>query len=516
VRALSGWWSLAPPLLAIVLAVLFRQAVAALLAGVWVGVLLIRGGDPLSAFLGLFGEIVVPALADTGHATLLLFTFAMGGMLGVVARAGGTRGIVRLVAPLARGPRSGQLATWGMGLIVFFDDYANTLLVGGTMRPVTDRLRISREKLAYLVDSTAAPVASLAVVSTWIGTEIGYIGEAFDALGMDRDPYLVFVQSLPYRFYPILALVFGVLVAVLGRDFGPMLGAERRARATGATFRPGSRPAEEPEPAGEAAGGRWIMAVIPILVMLGTILAVLVQTGREGAAAQGLSLDLRNVFGAADSYAALLQGSFLGSAAAVLLAVGGRALNLREAVDSWIQGAASIFTAAVILTLAWSINTVAGELHTAGYLVHLLGDALDPRWLPALVFILSGLTSFATGSSWSTMGILVPLVIPLAVSLAPGSETILLGTVSSVLAGAVWGDHCSPISDTTVLSSLASSVDHMDHVNTQLPYALVVGAVSILFGDVLTAFGFPFWGAWILGAGSLVLILRFAGRRSEA
>ena len=519
-RILPGWVSLVPPLLAILLAIAFRQAVLALLAGVWVGAFLVTGSNPFASFLRVFDDYVVGALTDRSNATLLLFTFTMGGMLGIITRTGGIRGIVELVAPRAGSAKSGQIAAWFMGLLVFFDDYANTLLVGNTMRPITDRLRISREKLAYIVDSTAAPVASIALVSTWIGVEVGLIGDAFRGAGLERDAFAAFVASLPYRFYPILALVFGFMIAAGGRDFGPMLRAERRARSTGETLRPGSQPLAdyegkglEPDPERRA---HWADAAVPILVMVAAILAFLYTTGAAAAREAGSPLDLKSVLGNADSYAALLWGSLLGSAAAFLMAAGRRVLTLNETVAAWVGGAKSIFMAAIILTLAWSISDVSSRLGTAPYLVDLLGDTLDPRWLPVLVFLLAGFASFATGSSWGTMGILIPLVIPLALSLAPGSEAILSGTISSVLAGAVWGDHCSPISDTTVLSSMASSVDHMDHVNTQLPYAMTVGAVAVAFGEIPTAFGLPYWVAWVAGAVVLWAILRWVGARSES
>jgi Na+/H+ antiporter NhaC len=405
-----------------------------------------------------------------------------------------------------------------MGLLIFIDDYANTLLVGNTMRPLTDRLRISREKLAYIVDSTAAPVASIAIISTWIGVEVGLIADAFTDLGIERDPYGTFVASIPYRFYPIFALIFGFMVAFSGRDFGPMLRAERRARTMGKVLRDGAVPLADFEsgalepPAGKPH--RSINAVLPILVVVGSVLLFIYLGGRKATLEAGEPLDLKNIVGNADSYAALLWATALGCMVALVMTVGQRILSLNQAVEAWAQGIKAILPAMVILTLAWAIGMVTGEIHTADYLVDLLGGRLSAQWVPALVFVLSGITSFATGSSWGTMGILMPLVIPLAHNLAPGNEVILVGSISSVLAGSVWGDHCSPISDTTVLSSMASSSDHIDHVNTQLPYALFVGGVGIVVGDIATAFGIPFWVSWVVGIAILWAVLRGLGRHS--
>ncbi len=519
VHSLPGWTSLLPPLVAILLAVLFRQVVLALLAGVWLGAVLVFQVDPFTGLLRTMDTYVSGSLQDSGHVSILLFSFLLGGMLGVIQRAGGTKGIVNTVAPLARTPRSGQITAWVLGILVFFDDYANTLLVGPTMRPITDRLKISREKLAYIVDSTAAPVASIAVVSTWIGVEVGLIHDAFVHSGIERDAFGAFVASLPYRFYPIFALFFGFLVAATGRDFGPMLRAERRARRTGRVLREGAMPladfgGDALEPPADKPH-RWLNAALPILVVVVSVLVFIYVGGRKAAIADGKVLDLKTIVGSADSYSALLWAAFLGSFSAVALAVGQRILNVHAAMEAWLQGAKSLFLAAVILTLAWSIGMITAEMGTAGYLVHVLSDSLKPHWVPVLVFIFSGITSFATGSSWSTMAILIPLVIPLAHRLAPGNDLILAGTISSVLAGSVWGDHCSPISDTTVLSSMASSSDHMDHVTTQLPYAVVVALVGMAVGDIPTAFGLPFWVSWILGAAALGGILYVFGRKDQ-
>jgi Na+/H+ antiporter NhaC len=457
-------------------------------------------------------------VADTDHVRILIFSFLLGGMLGVIQRSGGSRGIVALVSPYARTARSGQLSTWVMGLVIFFDDYANSLLVGSTMRPLTDRLRISREKLAYIVDSTAAPVTSIAIVSTWIGVEVGLIHDAFAGLGLDRDAYAAFVSSIPFRFYPLFALFFGFLVAFTGRDFGPMFRAERRARREGKVLRDGAMPLADFESTSleppEDKPHRWINAVLPVLVMVVGVLGFIYSGGRRAAMEAGGALDLKTIVGSADSYEALLWASALGLTTALVLAVGQRIVSLNQGLEAAVQGIKSMLGAAIILILAWSVGMVTTQMHTAGYLVHLLGDALNPRLLPALVFIFSGLTSFATGSSWGTMGILMPLVVPLAYHMGPGNELLLMGVISGVLAGSVWGDHCSPISDTTVLSSMASASDHIDHVNTQLPYALVVGGVSLILGDVATAYGVPFWVSWIAGAGLLFVILRLFGKRS--
>ena len=280
----ASWVSLLPPLVAIALALAFRQVVVALAAGVWLGASLVAGGNPGLGLLRSMDTYVLGAIADRDHASVVVFSMLLGGMIGVLSRAGGAQGLAHQVTRVAKTPRGGQLATWGLGLAIFFDDFSNTLIVGASMRPITDRLRISREKLAFLVDATAAPVASLAVISSWIGMEIGLIDDAYRALGLHGDAYWVFIQSLPYRAYPILMLLFGFMIIWSRRDFGPMYRAEKRAREQGLLLREGARPAasfegKEMQPAPETPK-RWVNAVLPIVVTVAVVVLGMILDGR--------------------------------------------------------------------------------------------------------------------------------------------------------------------------------------------------------------------------------------------
>ncbi len=517
------WLSLLPALVAIAVALAFRQVIAALFLGVWFGAWLVVGG-PMGWFTGLFATVetyVLAALTDEGHAAIIIFTLMIGGVVGVIQKNGGTAGIVERVVRWAHSAQRGQLGTALLGTAVFFDDYANTLIVGGTMRPITDRLRVSREKLAYLVDSTAAPIAALALVTTWIGYEVGLIGTALEEIeGWDEAAYSVFLNSIAYSFYPILALGFVYAVALTRKDFGPMLRAERRARETGQLWGPGSQvegaAAEEralaPKP---GTPPRLINAALPILVLVGGVVAGLFVTG-EGDS-------VRDVISSADSYKAMMWASLAAVIVAVALSVGQRILTLDEALEAWAAGMRGMLAAIVILILAWALAGVNDALGTADYLVNALSGNVAPAVIPTIVFLLAAATAFATGSSWGTMGILMPLVVPLAWGILttdgaadPVRYHILYSAVSAVLAGAVWGDHCSPISDTTILSSLASGCDHVDHVRTQLPYALLVGTVAILVGTLPAGFGLPWWVCLPVAAGVLFAVLWFLGEPVEA
>lgn len=516
------WLSLMPPLLAIGLALALRHVILALAAGVWLGASLVAG-DPGRGLLALVDRYAVNAVADSDHASVIVFTLLLGGMVGVISRSGGAQGLATWFTRFATTRSRGQLAGWGMGLVIFFDDYANSLLVGTSMRPITDRLRVSREKLAFLVDATAAPVASVALISSWIGVEIGSIAEQFKLHHLAGDPYSVFVHTIPYRFYPICMLVFGLTLVVTRRDFGPMRRAELRAINEGKLLADGARPAADfedkslaPEP---GKPQRWFNALIPICAVVAGVLVAMWWTGyaKLSGQAPGVDIGAWDAFTAGDSYRALLWASLAGCLLAIGLVAGQRILTIAQAMDAWLTGLRSMILAVVILVLAWSLGAVCKDLDSAGFVVAAIGDWLPPGLLPAGVFVIAAAVSFATGTSWGTMGILFPLVIPLSVQLAPGDELSLYGTISSVLSGAVWGDHCSPISDTTILSSLAASCDHVDHVRTQLPYAVCVGLVCLVFGDLATGLEiYPGWVGLCLCAAALVGLVFLIGRPLDA
>ena len=528
--AAARWWSVLPPLLAIGLALVTRQVIVALVLGIWLGATLLTG-NPATAFLRLGDTYLTRALADSSHAAIVLFTSILGGMVGVLSRSGATEGVVHWLSGRVGGRRGGMLATSGMGTLIFFDDYANTLLVGSTMRPLTDRLRISREKLAWLVDSTAAPVTTIAVISTWVGFEVGLLQDAMRALdGSGGDAYTFFLRSIPYSFYPLLTLLFVYLIAGSGRDFGPMLTAERRAVREGLVLRPGSRPAGEVpvnqlgdvEDFGpvEQAPANPALAGIPILAVILTTALGLYFGGRQTALAAGLARpSLREILNHADSFAVLTWAALVGATLAILLAVASRRLNLRDALDGFVDGAKSMLIAVTILVLAWGLSAVCEELDTAGYLVGISQKVLSVHLLPAVIFVLAAAVSFATGTSWGTMAILMPLVYPMGVQLpaaagvpGPVAMNILLASISAVLSGAVWGDHCSPISDTTIMSSLASGCDHVDHVRTQMPYALAMGGVALACGYLPAGWGLAPWYSLAMGAVFTGLLVFKGGR----
>lgn len=543
VRVISGFWTLLPPLVAIGLALAFRQVLAALWVSIWLGALIIYDWNPIAAVARSVDHYIIGAMADPDDAAMLVFIIFMGGMIGMIARSGGIQGIVEVIARRATSARRGQVATFVMGLFIFFDDYANTVIVGNTMRPITDRLRISREKLAYIVDSTAAPVASIFPISTWIGYEVGLISKALDTIGSTESGYMVFLESIAYRFYPILALALVVLVALTGRDFGPMARAERRAATEGKPLRDGAVPMASLETEAfnppEGAPRRWMNALIPIVaVIVITFVGLWVDgTARLGEAGLrqisalageygpvwGSVYKLGEVFSAAAPNIVLAWASLSGCLITVFLVTVQRILGIGEAMQAWLKGAEAMVIAIVILLFAWSLGEVCRDLHTAEYLTSSLSGVLSPRLLPVITFILACGISFATGTSYGTMAILIPLVIPIGHRLcldagfAPEElHRILVGVVSSVLAGSVFGDHCSPISDTTIMSSMGSGADHVDHVRTQLPYALLAGAAGMILGDIPTAFGVNPAISIAAGIAAMAGVLFLFGKRTAS
>ena len=464
------------------------------------------------------------AAADNIISSLLNLCFQQSGKKG-----GATAGIVHWLSGHVGGRRGGQTATAGLGTLIFFDDYANTLLVGATMRPLTDRLRISREKLSYLVDSTAAPVATVAVISTWVGFEVGLIQDAMARLGGGEAAYSFFLRSIPYGFYPLLTLVFIYGISLSGRDYGPMLKAERRAMDLGQVLRPGAQPASdlgEMDGQGDGDGPppHPLLAGAPIAVVILTTAVGLYLGGRKAALAAGIAAPtMRQVLDNADSFAVLTWASRAGAVLAVVLVVASRRLSLAATMEGFMAGAKAMLIAVSILVLAWSISAVCAELGTAEFLVGVAHNVLSARLLPAVVFVLAAAVSFATGTSWGTMAILMPLVYPLGVELpeaaglsAEVAQRIHLAAVSAVLAGAVFGDHCSPISDTTILSSLATGSDHVDHVQTQMPYALTVAGVAVATGYLPVGWGMSPWISLALGAVILGIVLMRFGQRVVA
>eukprot|EP00736_Rhodelphis_marinus_P002708 Rmarinus@m.6233 len=563
-QVVPGWLSLTPPIVTLLVSGFTQQVLLALACGVWLAAMLTASYNPFTGFLRMWDKYLVQAIADPDHASILLFSFMLGGLICVVSRCGGAAGLAELVVTKARNSQLGQLCTLSVGLSIFFDDYANSLITGSTMRPITDRLRISREKLAFIVDATAAPIASVAPLSSWIGFELGLIQAGFEDIGIDEDesPYIAFLQTIPKRFYSIHLLFFVFIVIVSGRDFGPMHVAEQRARQTGRVVErhtiigdegnpaetkylvdggpPESslavsgntdchpcdsddgqsylrmRRASEEEQSGRSRSSslhsdrqliktkeglplRWYNAAIPVGLLVLTVMLGLLLDGYDSLE-DGQTASIRNMLSEAHSFRVLIWAGVSGMISPIVLLHIQGLMSPKEVLELFSEGMKDLFEPLIILIFAWSLGNAATDVGIDAYLVSRLGDSIPIEILPMIIFCLSAFLSFSTGSSWGTMSIMFPLVIPLAWETGDEEMERLLDSIASILAGSVFGDHCSPISDTTVLSSLSTQCPLPDHWKTQVPYAVVVGVVSTLFGSLFVGLRFyEDWAAIIIG-----------------
>ena len=507
-----GILTLLPPLVAIALAFITKETILSLFIGVFVGEFMVSVNDlnivssAINAFLAM-GTQIISCMADPWNAGIILQCLLIGGIIQLVTKMGGAKALADEFAKRADTPRKAQLFTELLGLCVFFDDYANSLIVGPIMRPVMDKLHVSREKLAFVVDATAAPVAGIAIISTWIGLELSLITQGFQSIGMEVSGFGIFLQTIPFRFYNILILIFIVISALTYYEFGPMKEAEKKARA---------RKADEPVESLEATSFDDVKpvegiklsvwnAIIPIGVLIvGALIAfywsgyTTILGGEDKALItlmQTSPLSFSGIFealSASDASVALFQAALLASIVAIVMAVLQKIMTIEEAISEWVGGMKTIVITGVILLLAWSLGGVIGDLGTADYLVGILADTIPIFILPTLIFVLGALISFATGTSYGTMSILMPLTIPLAWAVNPEMGFVIVCT-SGVLTGAIFGDHCSPISDTTILSSMGTSCNHIAHVSTQIYYAIFVAIIAIVFGYIPAGFGIQWY-----------------------
>jgi len=525
------WYSVLPPMLALSLAFLTRNVVLSLGAAILVGGLLSEVPaaplDLVSWLSGLqaAGGLVGRAVSSRSNLQILAFIPLIFVMIEVVVASGGFRGIIHWLLKRVKNARSAQVATATMGVLCFIDDYANAIIVGSMMRPITDRFRISREKLAFIVDATSAPVAGLAVVSTWIAYEVGLLGQVAEELGVERSGYSMFFDALRYRFYCLLMISFVFLHVILRRDFGPMKAAERSAGGNDSE-RPG--PTDPPEETGRSFGSgiadppaRAVNALVPLGgLILFHIVGLWVDGGGpaefEGAGSLASLSYWRDVIGAAKNTHLILDcAALFGLALSLLCWRLSGTLRIKPLGACFRQGLRRTMIPFVILVLAWSLKNCCDRLGTGRFLTTVLAGRIAACWFAPAVFVVASLSSFATGTSYGTMAILIPTAVPVAFALDGNSYGLTtMITVGAVLDGAIFGDHCSPISDTTIMSSAASSCELMRHVRTQLPYSLFVAALALLCAYIPSGLGLPA-GLSLMAAAFVMSCLLLVGVRPE-
>ena len=511
-----------PPLLAIMTAIIFRHVILCLVLGIVAGgVLVIWPTDQLAVWgvwHAFYYYFLRHAILDAFRIEIISFVLLICAIVGLAQHSGGINSVINWLMRFCRTARAARITTALIGLMVFFDDYMNCIIVGNALRPLTDRYRVSRAKLAYIVDSTAAPVAGLALVSTWIAFELSQITEGLVAARISAEPFEVFIRTIPYRFYCWFTLILVFVIASMGRDYGPMLAAERRALTDAP---PDDAPSEEGRPSGP--NGRAMYAILPIGLTLVAIVVGLWWTAQPGPGespivADGLLDYLQQTLGRANSARAFSRASAFGYLFALALVLGGKAMTFRQAMRASFVSIRAILGAIVILLLAWSIGAACRDVGTADYLVAMFHSVLNPVGFSLIIFGLSCLVAFATGSSYSTMAILLPNVVPLALAVGEGSAlggmALIVMSIGAVLEGAIFGDHCSPISDTTILSSISSRCDLIEHVRTQMPYGLTGMIIAVVVGYTPVALGAPPVLCLASGAAVLILVVRVLGQRT--
>ena len=530
-----GIFTLIPPIVAILLAFITKNVVISLFIGVLSGgfILNLTGFNVFGALTQAFLDFInraLNSLSDPWNAGIVMQVLVIGGVINLVAKMGGAKAIAEALAKKAKTAKSAQLITWFLGICVFFDDYANSLIVGPIMRPVADKMKISRERLAFIIDATAAPIAGLAIISTWIGLEVSLISEGFQSIGVEASGFGVFLQTIPYRFYNILILAFIVITIITLREFGPMRKAEISARKlkdlTNEEVAVTSSHMDELEPKEGVKLSIW-NAIVPIGALIISAIVAFYYSGYssimagDDIAIQAIITNsplsfkaILEVFAASDASIALLQSALFSTVVAIVMAVWKKIFTISEAIEVWIDGMKGLIITGVILILAWSLGSVIKELGAAEYLVEALNGAIPAFLLPSLIFILGAIISFSTGSAYGTMSILMPLAIPLAYKINPEMSFVIVST-SAVLTGAIFGDHCSPISDTTILSSMGAGCSHIDHVKTQMWYALFVAAITILFGYIPAGFGLPIYIVLPMSCVALFIGVMIFGKKVE-
>ena len=506
---MSNFWSVVPPLVAIGLAILTRRVFFSLFTSIWVGGMILTGGDPFAA-VGASFDWIKDVMIDPWNARFLVLILLLGSGASFMFKAGGSHSLTRALERWLTTRRRVQLLTWILGVTIFFNDYVNSVIVGNATRNINAKFKVSKEKLAYLIDATAAPVATIGPVSDWIGFQVSLIAAAFVALNLEGEqPYFAFLRSIPWNFYCMLTL-FAVPTIVTGKDFGPMAKAELRAMKTGKLIADGDTPlssveSDLGEPFDLDRSSIWSF-ILPLVTLIGIGMWALWYTG--GGASGKSPMD---ALADADVSIALSWAAFAMTVVGLVFALR-QGMSLRECEKTLLTGFGTMLPALIIMVLAWSIGSVCESLGTAEYVIDLTRDWMTPGLLPFLIFVLSMFVAFATGTSWGTMAIMTPIGIPLAHTV--GGLPLVYITIGAVFSGAIFGDHCSPISDTPIMASIFSGSDHIAHIRTQIPYGLVTAAISGLLYLFASAAGSAFI-LLLVGIPCQFFILRFLGNRYQ-
>ena len=496
----ATFWALIPPVVAIVLALITKEVYSSLFVGILVGGLFYSGFSFEGTIVHIFEDGIIGVLSDSYNVGILVFLIILGAIVCLMNKAGGSAAFGRWASDHIKTRTGAQLATVALGVLIFIDDYFNCLTVGSVMRPVTDKHNISRAKLAYLIDATAAPICIIAPIYTWAAAVTGFV-EGEDGLSL-------FISAIPYNFYALLTIVMMITIAVLNIDFGSMKVHEDNAKK-GDLFTTPDRPYGEATELEDTGKGTVKDLLIPIIALIICCVIGMIYTGGffEGA-------DFVTAFSNSDASVGLAIGSAFALVITILLYVSRRVLGFKECMDCIPEGFKAMVPAIMILTFAWTLKSMTDSLGAAEFVAALIKSSAAGivNLLPAIIFVVGCLLAFATGTSWGTFGILIPIVVDAFQATNPTLMTI---AISACMAGAVCGDHCSPISDTTIMASAGAQCNHVNHVSTQLPYAVSVAAISFIT-YIVAGFVQSAWISLPVGVVLTLGYLLFMKKRTEA
>ena len=478
------FWSLVPPVIAIALALITKEVYMSLFIGILSAALLYANFAPIATTEAIF-EVMISKLGDSWNIGILIFLVFLGIMVALMTRAGGSTAYGEWANKKITSRKGAMLSTFGLGALIFVDDYFNCLTVGSVMRPVTDRYNISRAKLAYIIDATAAPICIIAPISSWAAAVSGYTS---------GDGFSLFLQTIPFNLYALLTIIMVIYMACSDFDFGPMKKYEQNAKATG-DLHSGSSEYHSERELPVTGKGKVIDLVLPVLFLIASCITCMVYTGGffEG-------VDFITAFASCDASMGLVLGSFVSLVFTFLLYIPRRVISFKEFAECIPEGFQMMVSAIIILILAWTLGGFCSDMLCAGEFVSaaLEGTSISLGIFPVVLFMIATGLAMATGTSWGTFSILIPI----ATEIFPEGSTILVIAIAAVLAGAVCGDHVSPISDTTIMASAGAQCNHVNHVSTQLPYAMVVAAACVA-GYVVAGFT----QNWVLTFGSALAVL---------
>ena len=503
VEVYATFLALLPPLIAIVLALITKEVYMSLFIGILSGSLLYTMFHPVQTVTKTF-DTIISKLADGWNVGIIIFLVILGIMVSLINKAGGSAAYGEWAAKKIKGRKGASLATFALGAMIFVDDYFNCLTVGSVMRPVTDKSKVSRAKLAYLIDATAAPICIIAPISSWAA--------AVTSVAPEGEGLSLFIRSIPYNFYALLTIVMIIVISIMGFDYGPMKKHELNA-LKGDLFTTGKEENETETAPSNKKKGKVIDLILPVIVLIVSCVMGMVYTGGffDG-------VDFITAFSECDASVGLVLGSFIAIAFTFIYYLATKRLTFKESTDSFTEGFKAMVPAIMILTFAWTLSGITMDLGAKVFVAEFVRvNASGLTWLlPAIVFVIAIGLAFSTGTSWGTFGILLPIVC----AVFPGGGELMIISISACLAGAVCGDHCSPISDTTIMASAGAQCNHINHVSTQLPYALTVAAVSFiafLFAGLIKTW----WIALPVAIAAMVVVLIImrtvmAGKKEEA